>query len=243
LREDGTATFLNHRVTTLPSGLTGGSVRAGSIMTAGAAGASDSRQAQLGGHREDSNQLASSNSHWNYVTSLLLNIITVAVPGLGWPHLGDVYKRTPLAPTLVSLGFSREQLSFVQDDLFRIDTAILPRLARDGDLRPLLDTCLATMLMYYPELDELSTRAHSRGQTVLRLQGAFTSSSGARAALFKKSEVDAGLRALSGIIKTRFETANLPCLAGRFDDAGQLEQNTVAISQLGANVSELNTKQ
>ena len=85
-----------------------------------------------------------------HIAILVPGALTLAGWGraLPWGHLGE----GPRAPTLTALtGVDAEDMI---DHLFNLSDQSMPKLCRDGALRPLLRATLATMIMYYSERSE-----------------------------------------------------------------------------------------
>ena len=173
--------------------------------------------------------------------------LTVGATLVGHDKVGDwsSLRHGPFPPDLaclVELGVDMQQLDVVVDKLMHLHSAANPDFRQHGRLRPLVLTCFATMLMYYPERVVLSpgggVQMPEMARVSLKMQESlrknYSKSAGGMA---NGGSPDLTFRYWAQHIRAKFSRDNLPVLkpTAGFEIAGY----TQATQLLGKTVGNL----
>ena len=238
-------TFEEYKVTDLKSTVSAAGIRAG-VVNEVQIQAPEELNLHATGHAANSRDQTTFRSHYASCNKAALN--TVASHMLKWPPAAwGRTRQGPFPPRLQwlqDLAVDWKALQKAIDTLFNIDSASNPDLKQGGRLRPFIETCFATLVMYYPERvvkrADAFTVVKSMRPVCMKLQAAITSHNLSG----NICDAEARLRQWAMHLRTKFDSSNLD-ITSRKDigcDVTVLAKSVQDLGQsLGSTVSSLNS--
>mmetsp|Transcript_20246 Transcript_20246/g.50617 ORF Transcript_20246/g.50617 Transcript_20246/m.50617 type:complete len:385 (+) Transcript_20246:648-1802(+) len=215
----------------LPEGANAGGFRPGACNELGAC-----MPAEIGAHTTG-HDLRFLGALWEYMEASRALAMIGAIILAGWPAF--LWGQTGMGPkppslmALVAIGVSMDILNKLIDVLFRLDNASPPMLWQGGALRPLMEACFASMVMYF---DERKAAGEMQG-VIIAMTRALNRCEVAAHHLPTNTPT---VSLWGGIIRAKFNNDNLH-LTARTADTGSV-QLVAAVRDLGHTIDTLRSE-
>ncbi|XRB15599.1 hypothetical protein RI054_10g54390 [Pseudoscourfieldia marina] len=159
--------------------------------------------------------------------------VAMAIPGAvvlaGWPALPRALGKAPVPADLFRLVTqgNRERMELFVDALFNMHSAAPPMLLQNGDLRPAVRACAASIIMHYPERKRRGEARSVHAKLIETVEGMKLYDPGASA--------DTTLIRWSAELRAKFTSDNqhllLPAVSNNAEMAVRVVRHVVELTQ------------